>query len=409
MRAAYAFILVGLLVFGCTAPSEGRQPAQPQEPSQPDISVIPAAVEPAEPEAPETLPGEEEPVLFPPSDVPPPVTSDKAKLVEWYVMNKMMGPDGQVRHDSDSYSFRSESVWMVMEYALKTNNRTLFDKEFEFLKGKQLDSTHNLAYAELDAGLEPVKSGGYYHSATGADLRIVRALYGAHDKWGGSDYAPVAKKMRDSILANEVFGQVMVREAFWSGGSITPSTLLRTDDPDWHIIQKFGEEKQEWKGVMERTRSHVLGCRESGMFWPIYDAAALGCKYEPGAGVAQTRVFLTAAISFVDIQAMEPGVVTMNKMNNEYSRYGILSNAYAIPFNGVPNGEEDPGTYAVMGRLAAKMGSCTIAANMRDEVLRYFVGDADSPLYGSISYNGTAMAYDNLQALLFFEEYEDYC
>ena len=125
--------------------------------------------------------------------------------------------------------------------------------------------------------------------------------------------------------------------------------------------------------------------------------------------VARTTVFLTAAISFVDIDAMEPGVVTMNKMNNEYSKDGILSNAYSIPYNGVPNKQEDPGTYAVMGRLAAKMQSCEVAANMKDEVLRYFVSDADSPLYGSISYDGTAIAYDNLQALLFFEEYEDNC
>ena len=408
MRTFYAFILVGILVFGCAGPAP-QEPAQPA-PEGPSISVIPAAVEPQAPGAPETQPEEEEePSLFPPSEVPPPVTSDKTKLVEWYVMNKLMGPDGQVPYRADSYVFKSESIWMVMEYALKTNNRTLFDKEFEFLKGKQLDSTHNLAYAELDAELEPVKSGGYYHSATGADLRIVRALYDAHDKWGGSEYSVIAKKMGDSILAHEVFGQVLVREALWSGSSINPSTLLHTEDPDWYIMQKLGNEKQEWKGIMERTRSHVLGCREDGFFWPIYDAAALGCKYERGMGVTRTTVFLTAAISFVDIQALEPGVITFTKMNNEYSRYGILSNAYKIEYNGIPNEEEDPGTYAVMGRLAAKMGRCDVAASMRDEVLAYFVGNAGSPLYGSISYNGTAIAYDNLQALLFFEEYEDYC
>ncbi len=407
MRAAYALMLVGLLVFGCAGPVP-QEPAQPAE-EGPSISVIPAAVEPQQPEAPEAPPEEEEPELFPPSEVPPPVTSDKAKLVEWYVMNKMMGPDGQVPYRADSYVYKSESIWMVMEYALKTNDRALFDREFEFLKEKQLDPTYSLAYAELDAEMRPIKFGSYYYSATGADLRIVRALYDAHDKWGGSEYSVIAKKMRDSILAHEVFGQVLVREALWSGGSITPSTLLRTDDPDWYIMQKFGDEKQEWKGVMERTRSHVLGCRESGLFWPIYDAGALGCKYEQGMEVAETRAFITAAMAFVDIEAMEPGVVTLNKLNNEYSRYGILSNAYAIPFNGVPNEEEDPGTYAVMGRLAAKTGSCTIAASMKDEVLKYFVGDTGSPLYGSISYNGTAIAYDNLQALLFFEEYEDYC
>ena len=82
---------------------------------------------------------------------------------------------------------------------------------------------------------------------------------------------------------------------------------------------------------------------------------------------------------------------------------------YLIPLNGVGNRQEDPGTYATMGLLAVKLDRCDFAAQMRDEVLRYFVDDASSPLYGSVSQGGDAYAYDNLEALIFLEEYGDRC
>jgi hypothetical protein len=407
MKAIFSLVLAGMLLFGCAGMGdEAPAPAEGPEERGTQIGVISAETSPpeepgAEAEEPEDSPPE-------PEAQPPPETSDKKQLVEWYVKNKLMGADGGVRDASGQDTYSSANIWLVMEYAYEKGDRELFDKAYSFLLEKQLDGTHSLAYAELDGAKQPALKGGRMHSNTGDNIRIVKMLYLAHDRWGG-DYSDTAIAMADSLFQNSVFTQVLVKESYWSGESVSPSTIMRSDAPDWGAMERMAAGYDGWTGVIERTRSHVLGCREDGLFWPEYDAAALRCQYPSGTGMAATASMLTSAIAFADINAMEPAILTYTKMSNEWNREERISNAYEIPYNGIPNGEEDPGTYAVMGRLSAKLQRCTFAAEMKEKVLEYFVEDEADALYGAIAMDGEAKAYDNLQALIFFEEYEEAC
>jgi len=255
----------------------------------------------------------------------------------------------------------------------------------------------------------PIMKNGRYYSSTGDNLRIVRYLFDAKDKWGTSAYSDTAWAISNSLLANAVFTDVLVKESYWSGSTIVPATRMRTADPEWVAMQRLSREKEGWTSVMERTRSHTLGCSESGLFWPEYNAASPMCDYGEGQSTAKTVDIANTAIALADIQTLETAIITFSKLTNEYNQEEIISSEYAIPHNGVGNEAPNAATYAVMGRLATELDRCDFAASMRDEVLRYFVSDSASPLYGSIAMDGKAYAYDNLQALLFLEEYADRC
>lgn len=401
MKGVFAVFIMGILLFGCTVPPSGQPPQSEQPGTVPQTPQQPVA--PQEPVVEPSQPGPE------PEAPSPPATSDRLRLVEWFVVNKLMGADGGVPNGVDG-SYASSSIWMVMEYALEANDEALFRKEYGFLMDRQFDSSVNLVYAELDAQKSPKKKDGLYYSSTGDNLRIAKALLKGKDKWGGTDYSTTAKRIGDSLVVNSVYGQILVKESYWSGsGGAMPASRLRTADAEWEVMNRFIVENRAWVGVTERTRSHTLGCTESGFFWPEYNAAAPMCDYGPGNTEMKTTDSIQSAAAFADMDAMEPAIMTYTKISNEYNRKYIISNAYTIPFNGVGNMQSDPGTYAAMGTLAVKLNRCDFAGKMRDEVLESFVSDSASPLYGSIARDGVAHASDNLRALLFLRGYADVC
>ncbi|MEW5996267.1 MAG: hypothetical protein AB1657_01585 [Candidatus Micrarchaeota archaeon] len=407
MKSIIALLVFGVLVLGCTLP--GPQPetgSGEQGTGGGQAPTAPPAQPPQEPAVNETPPAQPQPL---PVIAPPPQTADRQKLIEWYVFNRLTGPEGGVKKASDAAAYPSETVWLVMEYALETGNRTLFDRELSFLEEKQLDPAISLAYEELDSSFSPKLRDGKYHATTANDIRIVRMLQDAKERWGGAEYANAAKRISDSLLAYAVYNNILMKEVSWGGGRIFPSTRMSTAGPEWKAMQRLAAESEEWTSVMERTRSHVLGCQESGLFWPEYDAAGPACDYGAGMDSAQTTGIAATAIALADIQTLEPAVITFGKLTNELNRDDRISASYILQFNGVPGGSEDAATYAAVGRLAAKLERCGSAAEIRDKLLEYFVADTGSPLYGSIAFGGRANAYDNLQALLFLEEYEEKC
>lgn len=401
MKGIIAVLVMGILIFGCAAPPSTQSP-QAEQPRP----VLPRPKQPVSAEEPVVEPPQPEPEPAPPS---PPATSDRLKLIEWFVMNKLMDAEGGVPNGVDG-SYSSSSIWMMMEYALKTNDEALFQKQYNFLMDKQFDSSLNLVYAELDAQKKPKKKNGLYYSSTGDNLRIAKALLKGKSKWGGTNYSTIAKKIGDSLVVNSVYGQILVKESYWSGnGGITPASWLRTADAEWDVMDQFIVENRAWVGVTERTRSHTLGCMENGLFWPEYNAANSVCNYGPENTEMKTTDSIQAAVAFADIDAMGPAIITYTKISNEYNQKSIISNAYTIPFNGVGNMQSDPGTYAAMGTLSVKLDRCDFAGKMRDEVLKSFISDSSSPIYGAIARNGVVYASDNLRALLFLQEYADVC
>lgn len=406
MKKIIALLVFGILLFGCTMPTlpgtEGGQPAggAPGGTGGP----VTGGEQPAGGNGTPATGNEE-----PQAQEPPPQTADRQQLIRWFVMNKLMDADGGVRSSLNSTSYSSQSVWMMMEYALETNDEELFAEEYAFFTAKFLDEDYNLAYASLDSLKNPKKKDNLYYSSTGDNLRIAKALFAAHEKWGGTEYSNTAERIGASLAANSVFTQVLVKESYWSGSGISPATRMRSADPEWSVMEKFKLDNQVWVGITERTRSHVLGCTESGFFWPEFNVANPSCDYGAGNSVARTVDSLQSAMAFADLNAFEPAVITFSKISNELNQEDLISNGYLIPRNGVGNKQEDPGTYATMGLLAVRLNRCDAAAKLRDKVLDYFVDDAASPLYGSITQEGDAHAYDNLEALIFLEEYGDVC
>ena len=424
MKKIIALLLFGILLFGCTMPGAGAGTGSGTGTgtgtgsgtgtSGGGTTVTPGGTNPppasgSQPPAANTTP--EQPPVQPPV-VSPPQTQDRQQLIEWYVMNKLMGADGGIKSDSGSSQYHSDSIWLVMEYALETNDEALFEKEYRFLKNKQLDSTHSLAYAAVQGSgtsYTPILKNSRHYSLTGDNIRIVRYLFDAKDKWGVSAYSDTAWEISNSLLANAVFTDVLVKESYWSGSAITPATRMRTADPEWVVMQRLSLEKQGWTSVMERTRSHTLGCSESGFFWPEYNVANPMCDYGEGQSTAKTVDVATTDLTLAEVNNLETAIISYSKLTNEYNQEEIISSEYFIPHNGVGNKAPNAATYALMGRLAAALDRCSFAASMRDEVLKYFVSDSTSPLYGSIAVGGKAYAYDNLQTLLFLEEYADRC
>ncbi|HNT60624.1 MAG TPA: hypothetical protein PKJ97_01445, partial [Candidatus Bilamarchaeaceae archaeon] len=79
MKGVFAVFIMGILLFGCTVPPSGQPPQSEQPGTVPQTPQQPVA--PQEPVVEPSQPGPE------PEAPSPPATSDRLKLIEWFVVN----------------------------------------------------------------------------------------------------------------------------------------------------------------------------------------------------------------------------------------------------------------------------------------------------------------------------------
>jgi hypothetical protein len=338
--------------------------------------------------------------------MPPPEPGDPREMLEHFILNKMMGDEGEVRNEfaNGRAYVLAETTGQMMEYALYVEDKELFDKEVALLENHFINQDYGVAYASLWADdFSPREN----MSNTDDDMRFADSLTKAHEKWGGEGYLELRNLIAAGMVEYNSYQGILSKGVEWEGDGYEVSKIMDIDDMRWETMQVLAGENPIWRVMLEKTTPRFLECQDDGLLWQEYDISKNRPSYPEGSSVSETSHMLRATMYFSDYKTFVPASALNVRMKNEWASEGKISSAYYMENLGTGTGNETMETYALAARNAIRLGDCGFAIEMKERILMDQVDDAESEIYGSVSRNREENGIlDDLDTLLMLIELE---
>ncbi len=400
---AFSVMLLGL--FGCTDYfNSEKQITEKNSGSEP--------FEHTEYKAQTKEPEKKKPVVEKPAETAqePPESGNPREMLQHFVLVQMTDEEGGIRNiytDGRPYIL-AESMGQMMEYSLEMNNKTLFDKTWNFVKKHMMDEKYGLPYDSIWAdNYEPRIN----KTNTDDDMRLLWALYKAEEKWGGNKgYKTSGKKIADKLVKYNQYQNILGEGFYWDENGYNNSRIMDVDDLRWEVMQTLAEEDPIWRVMVVKTNQQFLTCQNqgNGLFWQEWDIQKSRPRYAPGLNVSLTSHMLRGARYYSEYKTYVPATTLHNRMKIEWEKTGKISSGYHMEYLGKGNGVEEMETYALAGRNAVALGDCKFGEEMKKRILLDMVMDIESPIYGSVSQNRMENGIeDDMDTLLLFIEIDE--
>ncbi len=195
-----------------------------------------------------------------------------------------------LRDRTDGRAYLSETTTLAMELALLRGDHDAFRRERGVLEDRFLSPTGLLRW-KLGRSRD-----GWCSNASVDDLRAVRALLGAHERWGDEEDARLGLRIGRAVLEYNTREGMLVDAVSWRCGRGAPqppeigepSETLTLAFADLEALRLLGLHEPQANGVLYRTRAIVL----AGTLHPDeprgrYHVASR--RYEAGSGNAIER------------------------------------------------------------------------------------------------------------------------
>lgn len=345
--------------------------------------------------------GEEGPIA------PPQEPGEPKEMLESFILEKMMDENGVVRNEfSNGRPYMlAESSGQMMEYALLTDNRELFDMQFTLLERYFINGEYGVVYSSIWADDYAPREN---LSNTDDNMRFAWALWKAEEKWGNPRYGEIREEIADAMVEYNTYLNILAKEVSWDENGYETSRRMDVDDLRWEVMQFLATENPIWRVMLEKTTPLFLECQSEGLFWQEYNITKNRVAYPEGKDVSSTSHMLRAAMYFSDYSTYVPATSLNVRMKNEWASKGKISSAYHMEYKGTGNGQETMETYALAARNAIRLGDCDFAIEMRERILEEQVDDLHSDIYGSVSRNRQENGIeDDLDTLLMLLELEE--
>jgi len=317
---------------------------------------------------------------------------------ERFVFEQLVMPNGGVKTNfleteytidyATGYDVLSESQGLLMRYAVLTSNLELFTKALQYVEEKLLNEGV-VAYRYSDEfGVFPV-------NAAIDDLRIIRALFEAAEVFADPDYREIAAGYGQYMYQSNVTGNNLVD--YYDSQYKQQSSFLTLCYGDLATIRLLSELDQRWISVYESTLAVLQGGYISDEF-PLF-----ATSYDYVTGSYSTADITTCQSLIVAVHLAEIGAcpdATVAFVKDLVSR-GELYSMYDM--SGAPL---DDVHSTVNYALALILGFLSEDAELQQEgydlMMKYWVEDKDSPVYGGFADVVTtdAYAFNNLYGLL---------
>lgn len=334
-----------------------------------------------------------------------------------FLINKMMSKNGAIYSTFKkgypssllygvNHEITAESVGLALIYAVKSEDKHLFELEYNFVKN-YLIGTYNVCYWKLNEDLSPFIHEGYACSASIDDLRIIEALILGYEKWKNIEYLNLAKQIMNGVYKNEVNqrGLFLVDWFCWNKGGVIKSQGLTLYYAKFSSLKKIKEYDSNWEAIFNKTLQKVLNgkIKNSPLFFEAYDA------YK---GYRNAKMYVSSinqiliGINLIDAEQFEEAKKVYEFFKEEYNLKGYISDSYDPLTRKASGIKAGIGAYSLLARLAIKIGDVQFALKViLEKILPMQVNDSSSVYYGGFlnqwpSEIFDANSYDNLQALI---------
>lgn len=291
-------------------------------------------------------------------------------------------------HTATGHQMLSESTALLLDYAVRTDDRALFDNQLHFLDEYLLD--RGRIRWVWDPGMKPRVN------STIDDLLIIRALAQASEHWSSKAYARRSAQLAEQLLEHANAGGWLADFYDWQSGARAPT--VTASYLDLATMRLLAEDSTEWKKLYgqsrELLRSASMG---NGLFYKTYSIIGKTWLREPTYNAID---FLYTALHLAE-DKQDVGR-TLAWLDTRWKADGRLVSDYTA--EGLPASQiESPAVYALAYRLLrAVEDPSPLAEQLYRRMLEWSVQDPGSPYDAGFVTLETkeAFSFDQLQALL---------
>lgn len=301
-------------------------------------------------------------------------------------------PDNNERSPS-GHDVLSESMGLLMEYAVTVEDQELFDRAYTFTK-------NNLQKNGLFAWYVTKKGECAGANAFLDDIRIAGALFAAHNLWGGYEEY---RELAESVLLRNTYKKQIVSfydfEQKLSGSEISLCYAdFRALEELSKVVVEFSQRREQLQTVVEQ--GYI------GDEFPLYYSSWDYKKKEYAKNSLNTAEALLTLYHLA-----EAGLLKQNSL--EWLRERLLQDNLAARYE--IDGSVTPGfdydstaVYAIAALIGKESGDVQIYMLALNKMEHTRVTDVDSPFYGSFSSKDNGediIAFDQLMPLLVYADF----
>ena len=329
------------------------------------------------------------------------------KMLLDFVSNKLIGEGGGVHtnyinENSDGditkgHAVLSESQGIMLLYDLEKNDKENFDVTLDYIKNNMMLPSNLLSW-RVDKD-EETKT-----SATIDDLRVIKALLLADEKWDNKEYRKLALKIAKGIQKESLDKEDYVLTDFYDGyNKSDTTTLCYLDLPTLRMLANL--DYYSWKKVYDKSAEILNGGYISDEL-PLYRKT----YYRNTNSYDNNKDADTLLSMIVVLNKLQEGQdvsTTIEWIRKEFQYNGKIFATYNIE-DGTPSSEfESTSAYAMMVQIASIIGDEEIQKFAMNRMKEFQIQNKNSEVYGGFgSEDGTnVFSYDNLNALLAYRYY----
>ncbi|WP_300347380.1 glycosyl hydrolase family 8 [Clostridium sp.] len=293
------------------------------------------------------------------------------------------------------HSVLSESEGLIMLYAVNADKKELFDNNFDIVKKMRLKN-----------GLISWRKDGDKNSSSSAtidELRIIKALLLANNRWGNFYYKFYAVNIANSLLKHAEENGTLV-DYIDEYGKGNTTTLCYLDLP---VMKLLGQLDPKWNEVYKKSNLIIENGKVSSEV-PLYRKVFYEDtkKYDEDKNI---DLLLSTIVILNRIEANENEEASIKWIKDNFKKDGFLVATYDSK-SGEPTSKiESPSIYANVALIANHIGDEKLFNKAIDKLKYYQIDNKESLLYGGFGdeKNNSVYSFDNLNALLAFQKYKE--
>lgn len=333
-------------------------------------------------------------------------TKDEEILLD-FVNNKLSGEDGGIHTNyineksqgdiTKGHAVLSESEGLMLLYDLEKDDRENFDTTLDYIK-KNMLLQNNLLIWKIDSD-EQTQS-----SSTIDDLRVIKALLLADEKWNDKEYRKSALKIAKGIQKKSLDKDNHVLTDFYDGyNKSNETTLCYLDLPTLRMLANL--DYYSWKKVYDESVKILDGGYINDEL-PLYRKT----YYRKDNSYDTNKDADTLLSMIVVLNKLEEGQdvsKTVEWIRKEFQQKGKIFATYNIESKAASSEFESTSAYSMIVQIASLIDDKEIQKFAMDRIKAFQIKNKQSEVYGGFgSEDGSnVFSYDNLNALFAYRYY----
>lgn len=327
--------------------------------------------------------------------------SEEEAMLSDFVKNKLTGDDKGIytnyldeENDGDTtkgHSVLSESEGLILLYNLERNNKEEFDANLNYITQNMLMENDLLSW-RVDNGVQNNTS------ASIDDLRVIKALLLADEKWNDISYRKLALKIAGGVH-KELIDNYRLSN-FNDGYAMSDETkLCYLDLPTLRMLSNI--DYRNWKEIYDKSMEILNGGYISDEV-PLYSMMYYKDTNTYDSDNPDTLVSMITILNKLDdAQDVSKSIAWIKE---KFKKDGKIFTSYSRE-NGEPVSDiESTSAYSMIVQIASRVGDYELEAMAADRMKAFQIKNPKSKIYGGFgNENGSHVySYDNLNALIAF-------